>query len=51
MAPKEDPQAKAIREQERRLAQRERNQTTQDLAADLTSDYARLYNRGFSVFR
>lgn len=51
MTPKEDPDAKRIREQERKAAQAERRDANQDLSASMASDLRRIYGGGFSVFR
>ena len=50
MAPKEDPETKAARMRDRKIAERELTTSSQDLAAGLTSDMSRFYSRGFSMF-
>ena len=47
MTPKEDPEAKRIREQERKAAQAERRDANQDLSASMASDLRRIYGGGF----
>lgn len=47
--PKEDPEAKAQRERERRLAQIDKSRTAQDEAEDLTTDLRAVY--GLSALR
>jgi hypothetical protein len=53
--PKEDPADKAARERERRIADAERQDTTENQAAGLTSDLRAVYGlkgyRGASIFR
>jgi len=49
MTPKENPEAKAERERERRLAQKERRRATEELASGLTSDLRSVY--GMSLFK
>jgi len=50
MAPKEDPEAKRSRLRERKLASQERTDSTEELAAGMTSDIGRLYGPRFSMF-
>jgi len=51
MTPKEDPEAKRIREQERQAALAERRDANQDLSSSMAADLRRLYGTGYSVFR
>lgn len=46
----EDPQIKLARERERRLAETDRTDATQKLAAGGTADYRRLFGSRFSLF-
>lgn len=49
-SPSEDPQAKADRERERRVAAAERNRAAQKSASSMTSDYSQVYMQP-SLFR
>ena len=48
--PKEDPEAKAIRLQERASATAEQDRSTQSLAAGMTSDFRSMYGNPFNLF-
>lgn len=43
--PKEDPEARAQREREKRIAAGERRTAAQQSAASMTSDYSAVYGR------
>ena len=48
--PSESPEAKKLREDERRQATMERNSATERMAGGMTSDVRRSYGSPFSLF-